>query len=66
MIWNKICSIFDIMLGFKKRNNKKVQKHRSAEISSGLVRVSHLIKSNSNETQVVKIGDRYFKVRELG
>lgn len=54
------------MLGFKKRNNKKVQKHRSAEISSGLVRVSHLIKSNSNETQVVKIGDRYFKVRELG
>ena len=66
LFWNKFWSIFDIMIRFKKRENKKVKKHRSAEISSGLVRVSHLIKSNTNEIQVVKIGDRYFKVRELG
>lgn len=51
-----------------KLENKKssVGKYRSADVSSGLVRVSHLIKSNTTKNQVVKIGDKYFKVRELG
>ena len=54
------------MLGYKKTEKKKNLKHRSSEISSGLVRISHLIKSNTDETQIVKIGNKYFKVRELG
>ncbi|MBI6118367.1 hypothetical protein [Salegentibacter maritimus] len=76
LFWNKFWSIFDIMnwitKTLKRENNKSTSKrdssakYRSSEISSGLVRVSHLIKSNTNETQVVKIGDKYFKVRELG
>lgn len=66
LLWNKFCNIFGIMWNFKKKEIKTISKHRSSEISSGLVKVSHLIKSNSSKRQVVKIGDKYFKVRELG
>jgi hypothetical protein len=41
-------------------------KYRTAKMSSGLVRVAHKISSNINEPQIVKIGDKYFRVKELG
>lgn len=40
--------------------------HRTPEIGSGLVRIAHKISSVSSETQVIKIGEKYFRVRELG
>ena len=40
--------------------------YRSAEISSGLVRIAHKISSTSGQTQLIKIGEKYFRVRELG
>jgi len=40
--------------------------YRAPEIGSGLVRIAHKISSISSEPQVVRIGDRYFRVRELG
>ena len=36
------------------------------EIGSGLVRIAHKISAVSGESQLVKIGGRYFRVRELG
>lgn len=46
--------------------SSKSNSHRSPELSSGLVRIAHKISSTSGEAQLVKIGDRYFRVRELG
>lgn len=40
--------------------------HRTPEIGSGLVRIAHKISSVSSEPQVIKIGEKYFRVRELG
>lgn len=39
---------------------------RTPEVGSGLVRIAHKISTAKNERQIVKIGDRYFKVKELG
>ncbi|WP_428223967.1 hypothetical protein [Flavobacterium sp.] len=44
----------------------KPNAHRSPEIGSGLVRIAHKISSASGQTQLIKIGEKYFKVRELG
>lgn len=44
----------------------KVSNINSPEIGSGLVRVAHKIRSANSESQVIKIGTRYFRVRELG
>ena len=44
----------------------KKEVYRNPEIGSGLVRIAHKIVSTSSQTQLVKIGERYFKVRELG
>lgn len=73
MLWNKICSIFDRL---KKRIMSKVKEitvkvtkkevYRNPEIGSGLVRIAHKISSVSSQTQLVKIGEKYFRVRELG
>lgn len=40
--------------------------YRSTEIGSELVRISHKITSTSSKPQLIKIGDKYFNVRELG
>lgn len=40
--------------------------HRSPEIGSGLVRIAHKISSVTGQTQLIKIGEKYFRVRELG
>lgn len=73
MLRNKICAIFGklnilVMSKLKELNVKKPKQliHRSAEISSGLVRIAHKISSISGQTQLIKIGEKYFKVRELG
>lgn len=70
---NKICSIFDllkkrIMNKAKEITTKAAKKevYRDPEIGSGLVRIAHKIVSTSSQTQLVKIGERYFRVRELG
>ena len=44
----------------------KKEVYRNPEIGSGLVRIAHKISSVSSQTQLVKIGERYFRVRELG
>lgn len=73
MFWNKICIIFDlikkrIMSIVKEITAKATKKevYRNPEIGSGLVRIAHKISSVSSQTQLVKIGERYFRVRELG
>ncbi|EKT4502341.1 hypothetical protein [Flavobacterium psychrophilum] len=72
-VWNKICCIFvklknTIMNKLRtiiiKTTKKEV--YRTPEIGSGLVRIAHKISSVSSQTQLVKIGERYFRVRELG
>lgn len=49
-----------------KEKSNIISKYRTAEVSSGLVRIAHKISSTSNRSQAVKIGDKYFRVRELG
>ena len=73
MLWNKICCIFDrhikfIMIKVKEITVKVTKKevYRTPEIGSGLVRIAHKISSVSSQTQLVKIGEKYFRVRELG
>jgi hypothetical protein len=69
----KISSIFKQLKPWFMNKLKELDKkqpkqivHRSAEISSGLVRIAHKISSTSGESQLIKIGERYFRVRELG
>lgn len=45
---------------------EKALSHRSPEIGSGLVRIAHKISSATGESQLIKIGEKYFRVRELG
>jgi hypothetical protein len=40
--------------------------HRSPEMGGGLVQISHKISSTSSKPQIIKIGDKYFRVKELG
>lgn len=44
----------------------KKEVYRTPEIGSGLVRIAHKISSVSSQSQLVKIGEKYFRVRELG
>ncbi len=44
----------------------KKQPTKTPEVRSALVRVAHSISSRNSTTQLVKIGDRYFRVKELG
>lgn len=73
VIWNKICTIFvNVNRVLMDKLNKTVEKpnkkevYRNPEIGSGLVRIAHKISSVSSHAQVVKIGEKYFRVRELG
>ena len=36
------------------------------EFKSWLVRISHKIKSNTSKPQILKFGDKYFRIKELG
>jgi hypothetical protein len=69
--WDKICIIFvnlnkSIMNKFRTIKITKKEVYRTPEIGSGLVQIAHKISSVSSQTQLVKIGERYFRVRELG
>lgn len=73
MIWDKIYHIFELIKKFVMNKVKiltiktsKKEGYRSPEIGSGLVRISHKISSVSSKTQLVKIGEKYFRVKELG
>lgn len=46
--------------------SKESKKYKSASTSSEFVRISHKLSSTTNETQLIKIGKKYYKVRELG
>jgi hypothetical protein len=72
--WNKICIIFanlnkSIMTAitnlFKKseKNNSIV---KTTEVRSALVRLVNRIDTTDGKSRVVKIGNKYFRVRELG
>ncbi len=49
-----------------KEKSTKLISFRSPEVGSGLVRIAHKISSTSGQTQLIKIGEKYFRVRELG
>lgn len=56
-------------MGKERKNfNKtaKKQTYRNPEVGSGLVRIAHKISSVTSKPQLVKIGDKYYRVRELG
>lgn len=40
--------------------------YRSQELSIELVKISHKISSTTSKPQLIKIGEKYFRVRELG
>ena len=46
--------------------SKRVLKIRTPEVGSAVVRISHKLLSRSSNGQVVKIADKYYKIRELG
>ena len=55
-------SFFDIF-----RKNKKEESHpKTAEVRSALVRIVNSLDTTDGKSRVVKIGDKYFRVRELG
>ncbi len=73
LFWNQIGVIFDLQKLLKMKLGRRQQAKqakrtltRTPEIGSGLVRVSHKISSDRSSNQLVKIGEKYFKVRELG
>jgi hypothetical protein len=45
-------------------NNTEI--HRTPEFSSELIKLSHKISSTTSKPQLIKIGEKYFRVRELG
>lgn len=49
-----------------KANSNKKTKVASPEVSSAVVRLAHRIHSNTSKLQYVKIGDNFYRVKELG
>lgn len=43
-----------------------IEIHRTPEFSSELIKLSHKINSTTSKPQLIKIGEKYFRVRELG
>lgn len=41
-------------------------KLRESKFSSDLVKISHKIDSTTSKPQIVKIGEKYYRIRELG
>lgn len=58
-----------IKFGFGKRKESKNVKKRfviSPEVSSGIVRIAHKISARSTSEQFIQIGNKFFKIKELG
>lgn len=49
-----------------KKSDKETTTVKSAEVRSALVRVVNRIDTTDGKSKVVKIGEKYFRVRELG
>ncbi len=45
---------------------KKDRSVFTPETESAFVRVAHKISSSNSKSQIVKIGDKFFRVKELG
>lgn len=73
-VWNKICCIFDklkllimtAVLNIFKKSKKATSTVKTTEVRSALVRLVNRIDTTDGKSKVVKIGDKYFRVRELG
>lgn len=50
----------------KVNGTKQSFKTNTPEIGSALVRVAHKLSSNSSQGQVVKLGEKYYRIKELG
>jgi hypothetical protein len=49
-----------------KPKTKSKKNVNSPEVGSALVRLAHRLSSKTSEKQVVKIGEKYYVVKELG
>ena len=45
---------------------KTSTKTRTPELGSALVRIAHKLSSSTSKVQVVKLGDKYYRIKELG
>ncbi|AGA76719.1 hypothetical protein [Echinicola vietnamensis] len=45
---------------------KKSKKTNSPELGSAIVKIAHKLSSKRSGSQVVKIGDKYYRIKELG
>jgi hypothetical protein len=74
LLWNRICCIFDklkllimtAVLNIFKKSKKATSTVKTSEVRSALVRLVNRIDTTDGKSKVVKIGDKYFRVRELG
>ena len=48
------------------KSTGKLSSTKSPELRSALVRVAHKLSSNNSSSQVVKIGEKYYRIKELG
>lgn len=74
MIWNHFYCIFDklkilimsTVLNIFKKSTKATTTVKTTEVRSALVRLINRIDTTDGKSKVVKIGEKYFRVRELG
>lgn len=53
---------------FQSKTNIKAKRQivNSPEVGSALVKIAHKLSSKSTNKQVIKLGDKYYRVKELG
>lgn len=56
--------IFTILISMS--DNKKTETLRTPEFSREFVILSHKISSTTSKPQLIKVGEKYFRVKELG
>ena len=54
------------VLNIFKKSKKATSTVKTTEVRSALVRLVNRIDTTDGKSKVVKIGDKYFRVRELG
>lgn len=67
-LFNSTLIIMNVLniVKFKKNSNHKSVIVKSSTIRSALVRVINDLDTTNGKSKVVKIGDKYFRIRELG
>jgi hypothetical protein len=63
---NKEKSVWTAVLKIFKKYKKSTSTVKNTEVRSALVRIVNRIDTTNGKSIVVKIGDKYFRVRELG